>query len=102
MLTEKEIRAAIVQRLIVADDSCSGTHLAAIHQQIRALCFVLGHGEAPLSVSCRTSAIEICQEAGIPITDNGDGTVEWPEWWLVDHGFYVDGDEVEHALGSGW
>ena len=101
MLSVKQIKATIVQRIIVADSSCNSHHLNCVEAQLRALVYVLGEGDRPPVF--RGDVESVCEAAGIPIEDNGDGTVGWPEAWLREHGFEIDGDDTSHpTLGIGW
>jgi len=100
MLSQEQIKATIVQRILVANKSCNSHHIEAIHNQVRALLYVLGDGAKPIR---SYSVVDICSAAGIPTITNEDDTIGFPEDWLVDHGFIVNGDEISHPIfGVGW
>ena len=101
MLSEKDIRSTIVQRIVVMNASCSSSHRTACVGQIRALAYVLGDGSQPFSPYA--SVTEICESVGIPTITNNDKTVSFPYDWLKEHGFEVNGDNISHSrLGIGW
>jgi hypothetical protein len=100
MLGEEQIKAAIVQRILVASDSVSKSHIASCEAQIRALLYVLGDGEAPPRSSGDIATI--CRSADIPVIENPDGTVEWPPDWLESHGFTIADDDVKPLASWIW
>ncbi len=103
MLDAEQIKATIVQRIIVASENCNSHLTAVIEGQIRALLYVLGDGSAPISLDGDIKTI--CDAAGIPTISHGY-EFEWPKEWLIEHGFEIDEDDeddVQHpTLGVGW
>lgn len=89
MLTEKQIRGLIVERFLVACESCNSYHRNHVSGQIRALCAVLTEKPPPSTGDGDFQAL--FEAAGIPFTMLKGGFI-FPNEWLAEHGF-VDLDK---------
>lgn len=95
MLTEKQIKALVVLRIIACADSCGSNQISHIDGQIRALAAVLRDGVPPPAAFGGDTA-KMLDYAGIPYYRNVDRTIGFPEEWLTEHGFIVDGDDFHY------
>lgn len=100
MLSESQIKATIVQRIMTAYDICNSRSLDRITAQLEALVYVLGDGEVPPASDDATVYLKL---AGIPFTEDGE-QFEIDRDWLVEHGFQFDedGNEFHPTLGINW
>ena len=103
MLSEKQIKATIVQRVRAACKTCNSHHLTCIEGQLRGLLAALGDGSAPIVP--HGSVLPVLDAAGIPYKTFDGGEFEFDEEWMKEHGFEIDeqADEYFHpTLGEGW
>jgi len=77
MLTEPQIKALLVARIIACTDSCNSFHINHVSGQIRALLAVLTDGSHPTTSSDTPTILRL---AGIPFTLDDDGWEVDDEW----------------------
>jgi len=96
MMTEEEIRAMIVNRLLVAENSCNSHHRMCVKQQIRGLLAALT-GEVPTNSD---DIPTILRQAGIPHSVEC-GTYDFVRPWMISHGFKAKPDG-SYQSNRGW
>jgi len=95
MISEEEVKALIVGRIITATESCNSHHISCVQGQIRGLIAVLTGTRPPVHDDIR----DILDLIGVPYRLCGEDAFDFDEPWMIAHGFTKRGDDDWNGPG---